>query len=484
MFRLARNAIDTAKFYGADYADIRILETKNEALNVRNGVFTNDTAFSVGFGIRVIYKGSWGFASSDIMTEKEVKRVAKEAVMIAKASRTMQKEAVKWAKEEVYKDHWVTPALKNPFRVSLETKLDLMMKIDGILRKKNQIKVAETDMSFQNIRKWFVNSEGSEILQDLMRSGGGYSAFAVGNGDTQVRSYPASFRGQYYTGGYEHIETMGLLENAEKTRDEAIALLTAKECPDMVTDVIIGGAQMVLQIHESVGHPTELDRVLGYEANYAGRSFATTEKINKFRYGSDIVNLVADNTVSKGLATQGYDDDGVQAQRWHIVKDGILKGYSTNRELAHMIKDNRSRGGNRADGYNSIPIVRIPNLSLMPGKWELDDLIKDTKNGIYMDVNKSWSIDQMRLNFQFGCEIGWEIKNGKLGKMLKNVSYQDITPEFWGKCDGICNENYWDLWGVVNCGKGQPGQRSEMSHGAAPSRFRKVHVGIGNKKRK
>ena len=482
MFRFAKNAMDVAKLYGADYADIRIIETKQEDINIKNTKLTMETSDSLGFGIRVLYKGAWGFASSDKVNSIEIKRVAKEAVLIAKASRNVINAPVKWAKEDVYTDTWFTPVLKNPFRISLEEKVNLLYEIEKILLKKKQIKITDLNMAFQNIRKWFVNTEGSEILQDLMRSGAGYSVFAVGNGDMQVRSYPASFRGQYYTGGYEHVETMGLLENAEKTRDEAIALLKAKECPNTVTDIIIGGAQMVLQIHESVGHATELDRVLGYEANYAGRSFATIEKLNHFKYGSKIVNLVADNTVSKGLATQGYDDDGVKAQRWHIVKNGILNGYSTNRELAHKIGDIHSRGGNRADGFANIPIVRIPNLSLMPGTWELDELIKDTKKGIFLDVNKSWSIDQMRLNFQFGCEIGYEIKNGKITNILKNPSYQDITPKFWNKCDAICNENYWDLWGVVNCGKGQPGQRAEMSHGTSPARFRKVEVGIGNKK--
>ncbi len=483
MWKLAKNAIDTAVAQGADYADIRILDTQVEDLEMRNGEFSSEVSGTLGFGIRVLYKGSWGFASSDKCSSSEVKRVAVEAVNIAKASKTVQSIPVKWAKEEAYQDHWFTPVLKNPFQISLNQKISYMEEIDKILRQKEQIKLASINMSFQNIRKWFVNTEGSEILQDLLRSGAGFSVFALGANDMQKRSYPASFGGQYYGGGYEVIETMGLLENAERVRDEAIALLKAKECPDMMTDLILDGSQMVLQIHESVGHPTELDRVLGYEANYAGRSFATTEKLNKFRYGSDIVNLVADNTVAKGLATQGYDDDGVKAQRWHIVKDGILSGYSTNRELAHKIGDKRSRGGNRAEGFYNIPIIRIPNLSLMPGKWDFDELIKNTKNGIYMETNKSWSIDQMRLNFQFGCEIGWEIKNGKKGNMLKNVSYQDITPHFWNNCDAICNENHWDLWGVPNCGKGQPGQRSEMSHGAAPARFKNVRVGIGNKKK-
>jgi TldD protein len=243
-------------------------------------------------------------------------------------------------------------------------------------------------------------------------------------------------------------------------------------------DLILEGSQLALQIHESVGHPSELDRVIGMEANYAGTSFATTEKLGNFKYGSEIVNLVGDGTVPTGLATIGYDDDGVRAQRWHIVKAGIFSGYQTNREVAHFCGDERSRGCCRADGWGNIPMVRNNNLSLMPGEWKFDDLIADTKRGIYMATNKSWSIDQMRLNFQFGTEIAYEIKNGKLGRVFKNPTYQGMTPEFWGSCDAICDENHWVLWGVLSCGKGQPGQGAEMSHGAAPTRFRNVTVGI------
>jgi TldD protein len=235
---------------------------------------------------------------------------------------------------------------------------------------------------------------------------------------------------------------------------------------------------MVLQIHESAGHASELDRVLGYEANYAGTSFLTTEKLGNFRYGSDIVNLVADTTVPTGLATMGYDDDGVAAQRWHIVRNGILSGYMTNRETAGAVGQARSRGCNRADSWSSPPITRIANLSLMPGTWKLADLIADTEDGLLMSTNRSWSIDQRRLNFQFGCEIGWLIRHGKLAGVVKNPSYQAITPQFWGSCDAICDHEHWDLWGVVNCGKGQPTQISEMSHGAAPARFRGVTVGM------
>jgi TldD protein len=269
-----------------------------------------------------------------------------------------------------------------------------------------------------------------------------------------------------------------LVQNAERIREEAVALLSAKQCPSGKKTLILGGSQLGLQIHESVGHATELDRVLGMEANYAGTSFATPEKLGNFTYGSPIVNLFCDSTMPGGLATVGFDDDGVRAQRWHLVKEGQFVGYQYNRELAHTIGKTRSSGNNRADGWNRIPIVRITNLSLEPGEWELDDMIASTDDGIFMETNKSWSIDQRRLNFQFGCEIGWEISHGKKGRMVKNPTYQSITPEFWKSCDAIGNQKHFVLWGVHNCGKGQPGQRAEMSHGAAPARFRQIEVGV------
>jgi TldD protein len=309
----------------------------------------------------------------------------------------------------------------------------------------------------------------------------GYSATAVAKGEMQRRSYPASFGGQYMSMGYELVAGIRLLENAERIREEAVALLSAPTLPSGKRDVIIESSQLALQIHESVGHPVELDRVLGSEANYAGRSFVTTDKLQeRFRYGSEIVNIVSDCTMPGGLATFGFDDDGVRAQRFHIIQDGIFSGYLTNRELAHVVDNERSHGCNRADGFNRLPMVRQTNICLLPGDWTYDDLLADTEGGILLETNKSWSIDQLRLNFQFGCEAAWEIKGGKKGTMYKNPNYQGITPEFWNSCDAICNDDYWQLWGITNCGKGQPGQTAEVSHGCAPTRFRNVEVGIGN----
>jgi TldD protein len=271
-----------------------------------------------------------------------------------------------------------------------------------------------------------------------------------------------------------------LVENAPRIRDEAVALLSADVCPSGKKDLVLESSQLALQIHESVGHPSELDRVLGMEANFAGTSFATLEKLNNFEYGSPIVNLICDNTIPGGLATCGYDDDGVRSQRWPIVQQGQFVGYQYNRELAHKIESDRSVGSNRAQGWSHIPIVRNSNLSLMPGDCSFNELIASVDDGIYMSTNRSWSIDQRRLNFQFGCEIAWEIKGGKLGRMLKNPNYQGITHEFWRSCERITNTDHWVLWGVPTCGKGQPSQMAEMSHGASPTLFKNVTVGVGN----
>ena len=478
---LCTRAIDTAKARGASYADIRIIRTRREAIAIRNGALSqSDLGDDLGFGVRVIASGAWGFASSPEVSRDEVERVAALAVELARASSTAKAQDVALASEPAHQDIWCTPYIRNPFKVSLEEKLELLFDVDAILRKDPRIKVAQSSMDFLREIQHFASTDGSYIVQDLLRSGCGFSATAVHDGEQQTRSYPMSFGGQYKSGGYELVQASLLLENADRVREEAIALTTAPVLPEMTTDLVIGREQLVLQLHESVGHANELDRVLGWEANFAGRSSNVTEHLrDRFRYGSDIVNIVADNTVPGGLATQGYDDDGVAAQRWHVVKDGTFVRYFTTRDTAPFVGDPRSTGCNRAEGWSHIPITRIPNLSLMPGDaGSLEDLLASTQSGIFMDTNRSWSIDQLRLNFQFGCEVAYEVKDGKKGKLYRNPNYQGITPEFWRSCDAICGHDEWDLIGVSNCGKGQPGQTAEMSHGCSPARFRGVKVGV------
>ena len=482
MRELAELAIDTAKSHGASYADVRIIHTVEERIAVKNGrISTLYRHDDLGFGVRVIANGAWGFSSSNILTREEIQRVAAEAVEIAKASATTVEKEVVLAYEPPHVDRWRTPIKIDPFSVPVEEKVDLLVRINEAAMKFEKVKVVQAVMEFVKEHKFFANTEGSFIEQELYCSGAGYHVIAADEQDTQRRSYPASFDGQHMGKGYELIEELKLLENVERIAQEAIMLLTAKPCPEMVTDLILDGSQLALQIHESIGHPSELDRVLGTEANYAGTSFLTIDKLGKLQYGSPIVNVVADSTVPGGLATLGYDDEGVEAQKWHLIKDGIFVGYLTSRETAPVIGEERSRGCMRADGWNRIPLIRMTNISLMPGDCTLDELINDTKDGVYMETNKSWSIDQRRINFQFATEIAWRIKNGKKVEPLKNPSYQGITVEFWNSCDAICDESHFVLWGINNCGKGQPGQRARMSHGASPARFRKVKVGVARR---
>jgi TldD protein len=477
---LALRALDVARSAGASYADIRTIETRYEGAGTKNekvaGIGRSE---GLGFGVRVIADGAWGFACSSRLDKQEIERVAAEAVAVAQASATLKVADVALAPEPKHVAGWQTPFAEDPFSVPLDEKVGLLLAINEELRKVPEVKVAEAHLNFRAENQLFASTEGSVIQQNLLRSGAGFSATAVGQGDQQRRSYPSSFGGQYLCQGYELIRETPLLENAPRIAEEAKALLTAPQCPDGEKDLILEGSQLALQIHESLGHPSELDRVLGSEANYAGTSFLGIDKLRSLQYGSKIVTLIADSTVPAGLATIGYDDEGVEAQKWPLVEEGLFVGYLTSRETAHAINEPRSRGAMRADGWGAIPLIRMVNISLMPGAGTLEDLIGDTRDGVLMEVNRSWSIDQRRLNFQFGTEIGWEIKNGKRTRMLKNPTYQGITPEFWNSCDAICGPEEWVLWGVANCGKGEPGQTAEMSHGAAPARFRKVKVGVG-----
>jgi TldD protein len=478
---LLQHGLDAALGAGADWADIRIVRTRRQAIRTRNGAlgaYADDE--DLGFGIRVLAGGAWGFASSPSLTRDDLSAKAQLALRIARASAGLNREQVRLAPEPARVDFWQTPVQIDPFAVSLETKLELLYAADEILRRDPRIKSALCSLSFLLEHQYYASSEGARIEQRLLRSGAGMTATAVDpvSGEVQERSHPMSHGGQYMSLGWELVTSLDLPGNAERVREEALALLSAPLCPSGRMDLILKPCQLVLQIHESVGHASELDRVLGYEANYAGTSFATVDKLGRFRYGSPIVNLVADGTVPGGLATQGYDDDGVRQGRWPIVEAGILKGYMTNRELAHRIGEERSRGCNRAEGWFHLPITRINNLSLMPGDTSWDDLVAGVDEGVIMDSNKCWSIDQQRLNFQFGCEIGWRVQKGKVTGLVKNPSYQGITPEFWGACDAICGPEHWQLIGVANCGKGQPGQTAEMSHGSSPARFRGIEVGV------
>jgi len=482
MKHVAERALNIAASRGASYADVRIVAQRSRALSTKNGkVGSASDAESIGMSVRLIADGAWGFAASADLSRAAVENTAAEALAIARASARVKRENVRLAPEKAAVAEWTTPYKIDPFTVSVEQNIDLLLKIDAELRSVAGVTLAETNLNFNRDEQWFVSSEGTDIHQTKLSTGAGYAAYAFAGHEIQKRSYPNSYGGQWQNKGYELVEELKLLENARRIGEEAVALHKADQCPKGNFDIILDSSQLGLQIHESVGHPIELDRVLGMEANFAGTSFLTLEKLRSLRYGSDLVNVVADarQEHGPGLGTFGFDDEGVSAQCTPIITNGLFTGYLSSRETAHTIGMNRSGGTLRAEGWNRLPMIRMTNISILPGEkpLNLEQLIASTDHGVLMQTNRSWSIDDKRYNFQFGCEIGWEIKNGKRVRLLKNPSYSGITTEFWNSMDAICSRSEWTLWGTPNCGKGQPQQVMGTGHGASPARFRGIKVG-------
>jgi len=473
-------ALDAAQRRGAGYADIRIVERSTESLTVKNGDLAQaGSDRSAGFGVRVLVDGSWGFAGSSQLEADEVERVTRDAIAIATASGLAMREPIVLDDSPPVTASYATPFAEDPFAVPLDEKLAILFDADATMGRTRGVTVRSGSMEAAHERKTFASSEGARIEQELMEVGAGIEATAARENDVQRRSFPQSAGGQHVTGGFETVRAMGLADNAQRIAEEAVALLDAPQCPSGEMTVIIDSPQLALQVHESCGHPIELDRVLGMEASFAGTSFLTLDKLDELQYGSELVNIDADATVPGGLGTFGYDDEGIVAQKVPIVAAGRFVGYLTSRETAPII-GRRSMGSSRASGWNVIPLIRMTNVNLRPGEaGTLDDLISDTNDGLLLSTNHSWSIDDRRLNFQFGTEIGWRIRNGHLAEMVRNPTYTGITPRFWGSCDAICGPSEWVLWGLPNCGKGEPMQTHRVGHGAAPARFRGVQVGVG-----
>jgi TldD protein len=486
MKEIAAWALETAKLRGASLAEARIVDERNRSLGTKNGkIASASDAESLGIGIRVVADGAFGFSATDDLSRAGIESCAARAVEIAKASATVQSQALHMVPEPAAKADWTSPCKIDPFGISIEKHLELLFAIDEGLRKVKGVTMAETNMNFRRYEQWFFSTEGSEIHQTTVTSGAGYAAYSFQGAEIQKRSYPNSYGGQFQNRGYELIEELKLLDHATEIAEQAVALHSAQQCPEGKYDLILDSSQLALQIHESVGHPIELDRVLGMEANFAGTSFLTLDKLRTLQYGSEFVNIVADATESHGpgLGTFAYDDEGVAAQCTPIISNGLFTGYLTSRDTAAAIGAARSGGCLRAEGWSRLPIVRMTNVSILPGAspLTLEQLIASTDHGVLMETNRSWSIDDKRYNFQFGCEIGWEIVGGKRGRMLKNPSYSGITTEFWNAMDAICSRDQWTLWGTPNCGKGQPQQVMGTGHGAAPARFRGIAVGTAYK---
>lgn len=472
------NILNLAKIKKVNYADIRIVRRQTEEIAVKNGnieALTHDEDF--GFGIRVLFQGAWGFACSSKMDKREMENTFNRAWKIARGGSEIQGEKIPFPPAPPAVARYQTPISVDPFHVSLETKLKLLLESDAAIRENKKVKISEAFMAAYRTEKTFASTEGSFIEQEIVECGAGIAAAAIDGGEVQVRSYPNSFRGNFATRGYEWIEELKILGQAERVAEEAVRLLSAKPCPSGITTLILDGSQLALQVHESIGHPIELDRILGTEASYAGTSFLKPEMVGDFQYGSEQVNIVADATFPGGLGTFGFDDEGLKAQRVPIISHGKLVNLLTSRETAPLLKK-ESNGTMRADGWNRLPLIRMTNINLEPGEWTLEQMIAETEEGLFLSTNRSWSIDDQRINFQFGTEIGWEIKGGKLAAMVKNPTYTGITPQFWNSCDAVANRDHWQMWGTPNCGKGEPGQVAHVGHGTAPARFKNVRVGV------
>jgi TldD protein len=478
MLHVAKEAVEAARAAGAHYADARFVHEDSESITVRNQEMEGiDRATSEGVGVRVLIDGYWGFAATARPEGAEIARTAALAVEIARAAARLPRDPVKLTEVEPATGTWASPFQNDPFNVSLEEKVALLMEATRRMQEVDGLAFAEGGIDLYRVRTSFASSEGSAIEQTVLHSGAGLDATAISEGELQRRSYPNSFRGHIAAAGWEHIAKLGLIEEAERTATEAVDLLSATDCPSEVTTLVLDSGQMELQVHESIGHAVELDRVLGMEESYAGSSFVSPGDRGKLRYASDLVSITADATIPGGLGSFGWDDEGVPAQRVPIIVDGTFEDFISSRETAGAI-GGTSTGAMRADGWGNLPLIRMTNINIEPGQGSLADIIGDTKDGIFMATNQSWSIDDKRVNFQFGCEIAWRIKDGKLTQMYRNPNYTGITTEFWRSCDAVGGREDWTLWGTPNCGKGQPAQTARVGHGTVPARFRNVQVGV------
>jgi TldD protein len=477
---LTDRALDTAAQLGATYADVRVVRRRDESISVKSGrVEGVAMGESDGFGVRVLVDGAWGFAASDTFELDEADRVGALAVRIAKASATALRNRVELDARPVATGTFETPAAEDPFKIPLEAKISDLVAAD---RAAGRVKgVSFTESTYAAHREWktFAATDGSFTEQVITQVGAAVEANAIEGDEHQRRSYPDS-GGGYQAGGYEYVRSLDLLGHAEQVGEEAVALLSAPQCPPGNRTLVLDPSMLYLQLHESCGHPTELDRVFGTEASYAGTSFLTPDKLESgFMYGSELVTIVADATAAGGLGTFGWDDEGVAAQAVPLIQNGKFVGYQSSRETAPRV-GRQSSGGMRADGWNRIPLIRMTNVNMLPVPgMSLDEIVADTDDGLYLANNRSWSIDDRRLNFQFATEVAYEIKGGKKGRLFKNCTYTGITYEFWRSCDAVGDARSFVMLGTPNCGKGEPSQTARVGHAVPGARFRNVQVGVG-----
>lgn len=475
---LVAGLIRWLKRKGVDYADVRYEHLLHQSLVAEQGqVASISLSESAGVGIRVLVKGSWGFAGTPHLTAASLQAAAGQAIELATRVSMINRQPRPLAPVEPCRARHTSRFSIDPFEVPLAKKLDYLLWANSTLLGPDAVKRAATHLDFFKRRKLFCSTEGAAIEQLLIESGAGLEVVVQQGSETQTRSFPNSHHGALAQAGFEYVKQLDLVGGAATAREEALQLLRAKPPRPGKTTLILDPTQVVMQLHESCGHPAELDRALGQELSYAGGSFLTPEHLGRLRYGSRHVTITADATIPGGVGSFGFDDEGVPAQRVPIVRDGEFVGYLSSRESAARIGLTTSSAAMRAESWSVPPLVRMTNVNLEPGIGTFQDLIRDTKRGILMATNKSWSIDDRRLNFQFGTEIGWEIRNGQIGQVLKNPIYTGITPEFWSSCSGITAKGEWQLYGVPNCAKGEPVQLMHVGHGASPARFEKVQVG-------
>ena len=478
---LALIALDAAAAQGVTYADARAVAINAESISVRDqSVEGIERQESRGVGVRVLADGAWGFAATALLDREALTATAQQAVAVARAAASVRREPVRLAPTEVATGSWTTPHELDPFNVPVSDKLELLFAATAAAAEPGGLAFIDASADAWRTQTWLITSEGADLQQTVLQVAGGVTCVAIGGGEVQSRSYPNSFRGYCGTGGWEDILALDLSGHAAGYAEEAVALLSAPDLPAQVGTAVVGGSQLALQTHESVGHPLELDRILGHEADFAGTSFVGTRDLGSLRYGSEHVSFTLDTTTPKAMGTFGFDDEGTPAGRFPLVERGLLSGALTNRETAATLgPGERSNGTMRADSWRSLPLIRMTNIHLEPGEGSLEDLLADTGEGVLFETNSSWSIDDRRHNFQFGCEAAWEITGGKRGRLFRNPTYTGRTTDFWGSCDAVCGPEEWQVYGTPNCGKGMPVQVARVAHGAAPARFRNLQMGVG-----
>jgi TldD protein len=474
----AARVLDSATKAGAVYADVQFWTIRSESLLVRNGdVLDASDNRSIGYAVRALVGGSWGFYGSDRMTDDDFDRAAIAATVIARSGAQVAGRIPAVTPSNKTIATWNTPFTKDPESVTLGDRAAHLLDVEKSMHVAKNVIAAYAFLNLWTTGKEFYSTTGSAIAQTIRQAGAGCGATAIGKDhDAQTRGGPGDF-GLFQGGGYEVIDAADLATIAPEYGREAVILADAPPLSTRVADLLLDGTVLNLQMHESIGHPLELDRSLGWEANFSGVSWATPDQVGKLRYGSDLLNIYCDNAMPSGMATVGYDDEGVEPARVPLIENGILRAFLSSRDTAAQVGLPET-ASTRAQDWASVPMVRMSNIGLVPHEGTLESIVAETNDGVLVSGMRSWSIDDHRLNFQFGPQIGYEIKNGKRGKIFKQPTYTGVTPQFWGSLDRVGGESEFRAWGTPNCGKGEPEQSGRTTHACSVARFRNVKLGV------